>query len=148
MMTAELIESRLRRFLLVLTLFIFMGTVVELVLQEHTGETLQLIPFFLCAIGGAAVLAALLRPGRSTLLALRGVMVLVAGGGMLGSVLHLVNNFAFQQEIRPNAAATDLVIETLHGANPLLAPGILIFAAVLALAATYYHPALGKRSSA
>jgi hypothetical protein len=30
----------------------------------------------------------------------------------------------------------------LGGENPLLAPGILAVAAMLALAATYYHPAL------
>lgn len=144
-MNADVVEYRLRNFLLVVTLFVLLVTLVELVLEEHTGEPVQWIPFVLCGLGLIAVLAALLRPQRSTLLALRFVMTLVALGGVLGIGLHVVNNFAFELEIRPNAAVGDVVMDALKGANPLLAPGILIFAALLALAATYYHPAFGQR---
>jgi hypothetical protein len=35
-------------------------------------------------------------------------------------------------------------VDALMGANPLLAPGILALAGVLAIAATYHHPALRK----
>lgn len=139
------IESRIRRSLLLLAAFIFLGTVVELVLEEHTKDTIQYLPFVLCVAGFITVLAVLRRPVRASLLALRITMVLTAAGGLLGTVLHLYNNFAFEQEIRPNAAAGDLLMATLKGANPLLAPGILAFAAIIALIATYYHPALGRR---
>ena len=44
----------------------------------------------------------------------------------------------------PNAALMDAVLNGLKGASPLLAPGTLIFAALLALIATYRHPALGQ----
>jgi hypothetical protein len=66
----------------------------------------------------------------------------MAFGGLLEIGLHLWNNFGFEREIRPNAAMGDAFINTLEGANPLLAPGILVVAALIAVAATYYHPAL------
>jgi hypothetical protein len=116
-------------------------------LEEHTQETLQYIPFVLCGIGLVSVIAALLNPQRATLLALRGVMALVGAGGVLGIALHLIRNLEFEQEIRPNAAIGDLLVNTLKGASPLLAPGVMVFAALLALAATYYHPVLGRRGT-
>jgi hypothetical protein len=146
-MTTQALESGFRRFLLLMAALIMLAALVELVLEEHTKETLQLIPFFLCGLGLLSVGAVLARPQRRTLLALRAVMVLLALGGLLGVGLHLANNVAFEKEIRPNAAVGDLFVQGLKGANPLLAPGVLVFAALLATAATYYHPALGTRTS-
>ncbi|MBL8156945.1 MAG: hypothetical protein JNM70_22415, partial [Anaerolineae bacterium] len=60
----------------------------------------------------------------------------------LGLGLHLLGNTQFEQEIRPSAAAVDVLLEALKGANPLLAPGILALAGLLAIAATTYHPML------
>ena len=59
--------------------------------------------------------------------------------------LHLVNNYQFEAELRPGAAAGDIFMQALMGANPLLAPGILALAGVLAIAATYYDPALSRQ---
>src|SRR4051794_36201457 len=118
----ESVEGRLRRFLLLLTIMVFLATLAELILEEHTKETLQFIPFFLCAIGLIAVIAALLRPQRKSFLALRVSMIIVALGGMTGVAIHLINNYQFEQEIRPNSALSDLIVATLKGANPLLAP--------------------------
>ena len=146
-MTPEIVDLRLRRFLLMLTGFIFLGTIVELILEEHTKETLQFVPFVLCVIGFISVAAVLLRPQRSTVLGLRITMGVVALGGLLGMAIHLLNNFEFEQEIRPNAELGELLINTLKGANPLLAPGILAFAAIVALLATYYHPALAHQNT-
>ena len=141
-MTSARADIRMRQFLLVLTLFIFASTVLELVLQEHTGEFLQWIPFILCAIGLIAVIIFLRCPQRTTLRLLRGAMIIVMAGGVLGILEHLLENYEFEREIRPASALIDVLIETLKGAAPLLAPGILIFAALLALAATYYYPVL------
>jgi hypothetical protein len=143
-MTSEIVDLRLRRFLLMLTGFIFLGTIGELILEEHTKETLQFVPFVLCIIGFISVAVALVRPQRSTVLALRVTMIVVALGGLLGMAIHILNNFEFEQEIRPNAEISEILINTLKGANPLLAPGILAFAAIVALLATYYHPTLGS----
>jgi hypothetical protein len=145
-MTAETIAGRLRRFLLLMTTVSFLVVLVELVLEEHTKETLQFVPFALCAIGLIAVTAVLVRPLGSTLLALRVSMVIVALGGFVNIAVHLLENVSFEQEIRPNATTNAVIGEAIKGAAPLLAPGALIFAAMLALATTYYHPALAKSS--
>ena len=146
-MTAEVVESRLRRLLLLLATFTLAATPVELWLEEHTKEPLQFIPFFLCGVGLVTLVAALLRPHKATLIALRVAMSLVALGGIVGTVVHLLKNFEFEREIRPAAPTGDVFVAALKGASPLLAPGVLLFAALAALAATYYHPAIDNRET-
>lgn len=144
-MSSSVIEARYRRFLLVVPVFIFLGTIVELVLEEHTQEPVQYIPFILSIAGLIALGAAWFRPQRTTLRILQVVMVVVIAGSLLGIFLHLTNNFAFELDIRPNATPGDVFVDALMGANPLLAPGILALAAILAVAATYKHPLLSDR---
>lgn len=143
-MDAELINHRLRLFLLALAGFIFVGSVVELALAGHTESPVQWIPFVLSGLGLVAVTAVLAWPGRFTIFALRGVMGLALLGSLFGMFEHIEHNLAFALEIRPNATVSDVFFEALRGANPLLAPGILALAALLALAATYYHPTLKR----
>jgi hypothetical protein len=143
-MNAPSVENRLRQFSLLLTISVFAATAVELWLLDHNEEALQLIPYFLCGIGILVAVIALLRPTRASLIALRGVMLLIAAGGLLGMVLHLQGNFGFEQEIRPAASLSDLILPTLKGAAPLVAPGVMVFAALLAWAATYAHPLLSR----
>ncbi|HEY9404564.1 MAG TPA: hypothetical protein VIQ24_18040 [Pyrinomonadaceae bacterium] len=138
------ILSRLRRFLLVFSVVLLGGALLELWLIEHTQDPVQFIPFVLCGLGMLAALGALLRPRRATLRTLRVCMVLVILGTLLGIYLHVEGNLALQREVSPNATAGETLFATLGGANPLLAPGILAVSAVLALAATYRHPALVK----
>jgi hypothetical protein len=140
-MSAEHIVARLRTFLLTVTVIVCGGTVIELLLLEHTGEPVQLIPFVLSIIGASLALLVLLKPTRQTIHTLRiGMMVVFLGSG-LGMVLHLVSNFEFELEMRPGSTIGDVFSKALMGANPLLSPGVLALAAVLAIAATYYHPA-------
>ena len=138
------VEEQLRRFLLVSAVLIFGATAVELWFVEHLESTVQTVPFVLCGLGAGAALLAFWSPGRAVLLALRGVMVAVALGSVFGWYEHVAHNVAFELEIRPNAGVRDVFWEALRGASPLLAPGILALAAVLALAATYRHPALAR----
>ena len=141
-MNPELVNHRYRLFLFVLAGFIFIGSVVELALEGHTQVPTQWIPFVLSGLGIVAITAVLGWPNRKTIWALRGVMGLTALGSFLGMYEHLSHNIEFALEIRPNAVVSDVFFEALRGANPLLAPGILALGALLALAATYYHPAL------
>jgi hypothetical protein len=124
------------------------GTIVELLLAEHTESLAQLIPFGLCGLGLIAVVAALLWPRRGTLLALRMVMGLLLLGSLLGVYEHIEGNLEFALEIRPTATFGMVWLDVLKGAAPLLAPGILALVAIIALAATYYHPALTRDHSA
>jgi hypothetical protein len=130
-------EARLRRFLLVATLVVLAGTIVELLLMEHTESAAQFIPFGLCAAGLVVVVARLASSARWTLVALRAVMTLVALGGVVGTWLHVDNNIAFEREMRPGAPLADVWWDAIHGASPLLAPGIMLLTAALAIASTY-----------
>lgn len=143
-MTDAAVLLRLRRFLLTVSALLFFGTLVELWLVEHTETVVQLIPFALCGLGLIVVIVVLLHPRRATMLALRALMGLVLLGSLFGVYEHIVGNIAFQNEIHPNATTREVVMGAISGANPLLAPGILALAAMLAIAATYHHPSLVK----
>jgi hypothetical protein len=147
-MNAATVESRIRQFLLILSILSIGATLTELILLEHTDGLLQLIPFGLSGIGAVVVIAALLRPRRTTLRWLRVAMVIVAVGGLFGVGIHLRENILFEQDIRPNAATLDIIVNAVKGASPLFAPSALVFAALLALLATYYHPVFGRREAA
>jgi hypothetical protein len=136
--------ARLRRFLLLFSALLFVGALIELWLTGHTENFVQLIPFALCGLAIIALLVVLFNSRRAYLLGLRVCMGLVMLGSLYGVYEHFINNIAFQREITPNATTSDVVMTALAGANPLLAPGILAAAAILALAATYHHPALGS----
>jgi len=145
-MNAEILLTRLRRMLLVLSGFIFVGTIIELILEQHTKEQLQFVPFVLCLIGLVSVWVVLFRPHRRTIQGSRLAMMLVAAGSLLGMTIHLVNNYQFEVDIRPGAAMSELIVKALMGASPIFAPGILALAAILVALATYYHPALKPRN--
>ena len=148
MMKTTTVEGRLRFFLLAVAGCICAGTIVELLLAKHTETAVQLIPFALCGLGLLTVAAALVRPRRGMLIALRVIMPLLLFGSLLGVYEHMQGNLAFELEIRPGATASDVWLKALQGADPLLAPGVLALAASLALAATYEHPALARRRTA
>lgn len=143
-MIDALVLLRLRRFLLSISALLFVGTVVELWLTNHMETAVQLIPFALSGLGLACVVAVVLRPQRGLLLALRACMALVVLGSLFGIYEHVDGNLGFQRELYPNASTGKVIWGALSGASPLLAPGILALGATLALAATYYHPALAK----
>lgn len=136
------LDARFRRFLLVVTVLVLVGATLELSFSEHTESFVQLIPFGLAGLGLVATMAALIRPSRGTLWMLRSVMLVLAVGSVYGVYEHVSHNLAFELEIRPTATFWDVFWEALFGASPLLAPGVLGLAALLAAAATYRHPKL------
>lgn len=136
------VEAQLRRFLLVVTGSIFIGTPIELILIEHTGDTVQWVPFILCGLGLIVLLFAWFIPSRKSLLALRGIMAMAAVGSLYGIYEHFIANFEFSKEIHPAYSLLENMGAALKGASPMLAPGILFLAALLAVAATYRHPIL------
>ena len=138
-MTSSDVLARLRRFLLVLSAFLFCGTLVELWLVNHTEDLVQWLPFILCGVAVVVVLSVLLRPRRGTFLSLKAWMIVVIAGSLFGVYEHVTNNIAFEREIAPTAPLLRIFREALSGANPLLAPATLAVAALLALTATYKH---------
>ncbi|MCO6450092.1 MAG: hypothetical protein J5I90_04815 [Caldilineales bacterium] len=140
--------NRIRQFLLIMAAAVFIVTPIELIFSEHFDSLPQYIPFVLCALGLVAVALVWLRPVRSRLLGLRVIMAVIVFGSLFGGWEHLESNLEFAQEIKPAASMATVFIDALFGAAPLLAPGILAFGALLAIAATYNHVALRKTNEA
>jgi hypothetical protein len=133
--------KRLRRFLLLLSLFLLAGTMFELWLVQHYQDATQWTAFGIGALGIIGVLAAMFRTAGPTIWILRVCMVIVIAGSAFGVYEHISNNIHFALEIQPNLSSGELVMKGLRGANPLLAPGTFTVAAILAIAATYRTPA-------
>lgn len=145
-MQTQTVEQRLRLFLLGLAAFLCLGTIVELVFQEHYKELLQWVPLLFCAVAFVLIALVLLRPTRATITALRVGMALGALASLVGVYEHLEQNMGFVLDIKPNTAMLDAFVESLHGAAPMLAPGLLAIIGVIAIMGTYAHPVLEKRT--
>ena len=139
-MADAIILTQFRRFLLLLAASMCLGTIAELWLTNHMENPIQFVPFVGCSLGFLAVGWVLLRPQRRAILALRGVMLLVALAGAFGTFEHLEHNLDFAREIKAEQAAAAPLWSALTGANPPLAPGLLAVTALVAVAATYRHP--------
>jgi len=138
-MSADEVLGQLRRFLLVLSVLLSCGAITELWLVGHTEDPIQWLAFVLAGLGAIAALVALILPGRATVRLLRVCMAVVVLGSLFGIYEHITGNIAFEREIHPDMSTGEAVWKGLQGANPLLAPGILAIAALLALSATYRH---------
>lgn len=143
-MSSDEVLKRLRLFLLWLALFLFAGTLVELWLVQHYQDRIQWIAFVITGIGLATTPLVLLRRSRTTVLILRLCMLVVIAGSLFGVYEHVSNNIEFALEIQPNLPTRELWLKGLSGANPLLAPGTLAVAGLLALAATYQYSAISS----
>ena len=136
--TAEILR-RLRRFLLLLTVSLFAGALVELWLVGHTEDVIQLVPFVLSVVGIVVCLLVFFWPSTGTIQVMRIWMAVIILGTLLGVYLHIEGNVAFEREVDPQATTSKLILQGLGGGNPLLAPGILAIAALIAAAATYRY---------
>jgi hypothetical protein len=141
-MSQSAVVQQLRRFLLGVVAVIFIVTVFELILLDHTEETLQWIPFIVSGIGLLATLGGWIAPSQIAIRFLRWVMIGVALASLVGIYLHFSGNLAFTREINPSFTLSESIWPAMKGSYPLLAPGILFLAGILGLAATYRHPAL------
>jgi predicted CDP-diglyceride synthetase/phosphatidate cytidylyltransferase len=128
---------RLRRFLLALSIVLFLGALTELWLVAHTQDVVQWLAFVFAIIGGVSALLVLLKLNGTTIRLMRVCMFVVLAGSLFGIYQHISGNIAFEREIRPNSSTNRLISRGLRGGNPLLAPGVLAVAAVLALGATH-----------
>lgn len=145
-MQTQTVEQRLRLFLLGLAAFLCLGTIVELVFQEHYKEPLQFVPLVFCAGAFVLILLVIVRPTRVTIMTMRAVMALGVLASLVGVYEHLEQNMGFVLDIKPNTPLADAFLQALHGAAPLLAPGLLAILGAIAIMGTYAHPALEKRT--
>ena len=98
-----------------------------------------MLAFALAGAGALAVLVVVFHSNSATVRLLRVCMVAVVLGSLFGMYEHFTGNVGLAREIQPNSATAQLFWRGLQGGNPLLAPGILVAAAALALSATYRY---------
>lgn len=118
------------------------GTLLELILLEHTESWWQWLPLVLLGAGLLAAGSVALRPNRATLTILRLVMSLCILAGLAGLYLHYDGNVEFELEMSPALNGWELIKAALMGATPALAPGSMMQFGLLGWAFTYQHPAL------
>lgn len=133
----------LQRLLLATFLGGVIGTCAELVLLEHYEDVKQWIPLGLGAAGAAVCLWYWLRPGGASMGAFRLVLVAFAIAGALGLWFHYRGNVEFEKEMYPELAGRALVWQSLTGATPTLAPGAMMFLALVGYAAMAARPREG-----
>src|SRR6476620_1070556 len=98
-MSADHRLATIRRWLLGISAFLFLGTIGELIMLKHYDGALQVLPFLLCGIGFLGV--ALLSRARSPRLILgtRVVMILIAAASLIGVWAHIEGNNGVEQEL-------------------------------------------------
>lgn len=134
-------EARLRGILCSLAVLTFLFTPAELILLEHTGDWVQLIPFVASFLGLVAAGWVLVDPSHARIRGARWLSAAIALSGVVGSIKHVLHNLELELEIRPGWTWVESLPDALQGAAPSLATGILILGALLILGATYDHPA-------
>jgi len=144
-MNSEQSLARIRQFLLIISAGVFVMTVTELFFLSHWTETIQLLPFVLSGWGLIALLFAYFRPSPATIKFLRWSMIVIGLCSLIGIYEHMSNNLGFQMEIQPNSSTWELILATLEGANPVLAPGILMLGAAIGWTAVYQRSGLEHR---
>ncbi len=131
-----------RRLGLYLLLFGIAGTTAELIFLEHMEDRLQWTPVALLGLGLLLGGSVAFRPTRALVKGLRALMALYLPTAALGIYLHLKSNVEFELEMRPSMAGLELVVESLKGARPALAPGTMAQLGLLGLLVCFRHPAL------
>jgi hypothetical protein len=123
-------------------------TPVDLLLVNHVQKPTQWIPFVLLGINAAVIAWVLLRPSSRALRLFQAVSWLMMLGGLAGVGFHLAGNLEIARESAPDARGLALLLETVRGGNPVLAPGLFAQVALLGLMFTHAHPLLHPRASA
>ncbi len=132
----------LRKYLLAVICFGIVGTGTELLLLGHYDGYWQLTPVVLLGVGQLAICWHLFDRRPRPLRSLRAIMILFLIAGVIGLVQHFSGNAAFEQEMTPEIGGVDLIVESLTGATPALAPGAMIQLGLLGLLYIFRHPGL------
>jgi hypothetical protein len=145
-MEAEKTLAQIRKILLFISAGIFVMTVAELIFLGHWDLTIQYLPFVLIVLGLVASVLAFFRPTRRVIRFTQWSMIVIAVCSLIGFYQHMAGNLTFWQEIEPDATTWELIVATLEGGIPVLAPGILTLGGVIGWTATYKHPALDNNT--
>jgi hypothetical protein len=134
----------LRRSIAALLFLGFGGLTVELLLLGHVEDWWQRVPLVANGLAAGALGWQIVRPTRSSVRVLRGVMAALVAVAAIGVVLHYRGNLAFQMDIDPAQRGWPLFLKIMHAkAPPALAPAAMAQLGLLGLVYTVRHPALG-----
>ena len=124
----------LSRLLLAIFFAGLLGTVTELFFLEHYEDAWQYTPLVLVGLGLVVGAWYAGRPTPASLRAFQTVLLLFIATGLLGLYLHYRANVEFEIERDSTLTGPRLFWESLGGALPALAPGTMIFLAVIGYA--------------
>ena len=122
---------RLKQVLVLALLFIMIGTLLELYLLDHYEDTWQLIPVLCIGVALVNLCVLFYRRSQAAIHLFKLVLVLTTFSGVYGVVLHIQSNFEFEQDMKPTASFWQLILESLSGALPTLAPMSLVVLACI-----------------
>lgn len=126
-------RNYLRTALVVLLLVGGAGLLAELFLLDHLEDWRQWLPVIALGVGCVLAIVVLIRPGRTAWrsLLVTGVVFVLLGG--VGIFFHTSGNREFELEMYPDLTGGKLLVETVTGATPVLAPGALVQLGLLAI---------------
>ncbi len=132
----------LRRLVLAVLILALVGLGVELLLLEHTDGVWQLVPLGLIGLALLELTWYALSRSPASLRVFQLTMMLFVIAGPIGVLQHYSGNAEFELEMTPAIRGFDLVIESMTGATPVLAPGTMLQLGLLGLAFAFRHPLL------
>lgn len=145
--------GRLRLALLGLGALSTAGAAAELAMERHWDTFIKLIPWFAVGAVAVSILAVWLVPNRRTIFLARVLAVAVAGATLFGIYEHVAENhkagaldfrYANTWESMSSASQWWKAASKTVGPAPVLAPGVLLEAALCVVAASWGHPAARK----
>ena len=127
--------ERLRRWILFVLVLGLLGTETELVLLKHYDEPWQFLPLFLIASAISVLAWHTKRHDRSSLRALKLIMLSFLVAGFIGVGLHFRGAAQFQLETDPAMGKWDLIKKVMRiESPPVLAPGVMLQLGLIGLA--------------
>ena len=135
----------LRRWLLAVFVLGALGTGVELLLLGHTEGVRQRGPIVLLVVSLMVLGSHASSRGATGLRLFQGTMAMFVLSSGLGLWFHYQVNREFELEMYPSLQGFDLFSESITGATPTLAPGVMLQLGLLGLAYTYRHPDFGPQ---
>ena len=129
-------NGKIKKWLFVVLAFNIVGIGAELILLEHTEDFWQWIPVVLIGISSITISWDFIFNSRWSTFTIQATMFLLIGSGALGIWMHYSGNVEFELEMYPSLKGPGLFWESMKGATPVLAPGIMMAIGMLGLVYT------------
>jgi hypothetical protein len=124
-----------------------LGILADLLLARHWKEATQWPPLVLLAIGGGIAAWVLATDAPAAWKTLRGVSWTYLPATAAGLFFHVRANVEWARDDQPALAGWPLVRDTLFGTLPTLAPGAMLYLALIGLLAAWRRGAPGDSPS-